>query len=333
MRIGLLSIPALALLAACSTANGQPTPQPVGSPLPLSVQRSQAQAGIIAGKGIEAASLLVAALNTLRASGGNGYAKPTCKNGVERSVKITPDGAIVTIDVFYEPNCTHRFIHGVVTVVVVGSTRRITGTVVTYTRQGRPLDYRTIAATTTSSATSTHVVVRGTVSTSPGGSPILDFGLTCTFSKANTCGFGGVAPAQTGSSFGISALLDGFVASGTGNGQMNLDAYAGRKLSIAPGSGNSWVVKGGSVVVRQAGAFAQTVHAASLNVSGALGLTDVRAGATAGEQFSTRKGITTGGVYRKSGIQDASYSTDAAGNGSIRYSNGSTGTIAFFLIQ
>jgi hypothetical protein len=326
------------LLSACtSSPNPSPTPTPG---LSIATQRLEAQAGIVVANGIQAASILAALLNQLSGSIGAGQSSGSapCKNGVETSVvQISAAKVKATVDIFYDPKCTTLFNHAVLNITLLSASKlTIAGTATTYDTGGKAVAFATLSNQTTL-GTPTLSVTTGSVALSRGGSQVFSFGLSCSYSAKNSCGFGGIAAVpQLPQSLGVSATIQNFVASGSSNtGAVALNAYAGApgSLKLSQGSNNSWTIGGGSLVAGVTGGFFEVVDAKALNVQGALTVKDAQRDATTSTGFTTRKGIWGGMVDQTSTRkQFATFSTDAVGTGAIKYSDGSNGNIAFFII-
>jgi hypothetical protein len=135
---------------------------------------------------------------------------------------------------------------------------------------------------------------------------------------------------------GVSAAIGNFVASGsTDTGTVSLKAYAGAPgtLKLHRGPALSWTVAGGTLAAGVTGGFSEFVEPKALNVQGSLVVHDAQRDADTMAFFGTRKGIESGTVDQHSTRKHfTGFSTDAAGSGTIDYSDGSKGNIAFFII-
>ncbi len=339
------SLPPLALitaiaLGACSSTLATPPPQPTSSPsgLPVETQRIEAQAGIVVAQGIQLASLLTAVLEQLPLGGGT-LPNGECKNGVETTIKVlNPEQLQVTIDAFYDPACKTRFAHASLkTTFFPSGTLVIDGTSTAYNTRGRAVGFAAFTTNGMVSSTGAHAVTTGTVSQKRNGPAALAFGLTCTLSSKNDCGFGGVVASipSLSQSLGVTATLDGFTGNGAASGTASLNAYtaAPDKLKLKQGSGDSWIVRGGKLVASPTGTFEENVNQKSLNATGKIDLKDTAANARVTLNFDTRSGISKGEVQSIApAALESSFSTDATGTGAIAYSSGSAGRIVFFII-
>jgi hypothetical protein len=301
---------------------------------------------MVAANGIQVASILAAVLNSLAAGQSSGSGPGPCKNGVRiTKQQISAAKLKVTVDVFYDANCTTIFNHAVLTIVLTSaSSLGITGQTTTYDPNGKAVAFGALVNTTKLGSPTTSVTT-GSISLSRGGATVLAFGLSCSLSASNSCGFGGLtAIAALKQSLGVSADLQNFVASGkSSNGVVGMTAYSGALggLKLREGPGTSWRVLGGKKVADFAGKFKESVNPKSLNVTGTIvlatggssGTIDTGQGSTTSASFDTRAGI-GGGVVTQSrtGKRFATFSTDAVGAGSIDYSNGKTGDIVFYVI-
>jgi hypothetical protein len=335
MRRFLTIVAVLSYLSACSsTTNPTPSPSPG---LSVATQRTEAQAAIAVAKGIETASEIDIVLNSLLHPE-RSHAAATCKNGVETTVvQVSPEQIKVTIDVFYDPHCTTLLRHAVLNVSLLSPKKvTIAGVSTVYDRSGKPAAYETLT-NQTEAGPPAQSVTRASVSETRNGPAALKFGLSCTIGKTNTCGFAGVANAATlNQSFGFSAMLHNFVGSGaTQDGAVAVGAYQGAlgSIKLEAGKGDSWTISGGTAVASMLGSFTEDVNPKAFDVSGTLLLKDAVAGATDSASFGNHVGIANGRVAKTSTSKTfATFSADASGSGAIDYSDGSTGTIAFFVI-
>lgn len=289
--------------------------------------------------GIQAASLIAVLLGSLGATAPAPVAAtpPTCKNGVEVTiVPITPEKFTATIDLFYDPACKAILSRALLTVLAFPATKiSVNGTQTTYDRSGKAVGYGTIANTTTLGTTTT-AVTRGTLAATPSGPPILSFGLTCAYAATNACGFGGIAALGGQNQLGVTASIENFVASGSANdGKVTLHGYTSSagSLRLARGAGNFWTIGGGALAASLAGTFSENVNPKAFSVDGSLALKDALLNATTTLTFGTRSGIGHGAVAEtSSGKSFAAFATDAIGDGTIHYSDGSSGTVVLFII-
>ncbi|HTA39652.1 MAG TPA: hypothetical protein VK760_11270 [Candidatus Acidoferrales bacterium] len=314
--------------------------------MPVTTQRLEAQTAIAVAQGIHAASLLTAALADIQnvLSGKVPPPDGTCKDGVEKTVKIiTPTSIKATVDVFYDAACTQKLSQSVLTAILtIGTdplyTVAIDGTATIYNSRGRHVGFGTISNTTTvSSKGVTQSTSTGTISSKPNGKgTAMSFGLSCTYSTTNTCGFGGVVPVSASQELGVSAVLTGFTGSGKSSGTVSLSGYAGSAggLTLAQGTGDDWTISGGTKVVAQKGTFSEKVNGKTLNVDGTLAVQDSANNAAVTLSFGTRVGIKNGRVKSIAPSKlFSTFSTDETGTGAIAYSEGPAGRILFFIIQ
>jgi hypothetical protein len=335
-------------LAGCTSATVGTPPAPAPQPTPtlsVATQRLEAQTAIAAAQGIHAASLLTAALSDIQNVLG-GKVKPpdgTCKDGVEKTVTIvSPTSLIATVDVFYDLKCTQKLSQSSLTAgLTIGTnplyTVAIVGTAKIYNSRGRKVGFGAISNTTTvSSSGVTQSISKGSISNAPNGKgTTLTFGLSCTYAKTNTCGFGGIVPLSSSQSIGVTATLKGFTGNGTvTDGQVAVTGYTGgAHLLLMQGSGDGWTIGGGKVAVSQKGSFTETVIGKRLDVNGTLDVTDHRNNAAVTLAFGTRSGIKNGDVSSITPSEPfASFSTDETGTGAIAYSEGPAARILFFII-
>lgn len=320
-------------LTACTASSNPPAPAPG---LSKAAQRAQAQASMAIANGIGAASLIGVVLQSFKVTPLAASAKPVCTDGVETTLKVTtPENLTLTIDAFYDSICTKRLNHAVLAFTIFPpGLLSIAGKSTTYATSGKPVAYATLATKGKLGVTD-QTTTTGTISTSPGGPAVAAFGLSCTLAATNRCGFGGVATISPSQALGVTSTLDGFSTSGTHTGTVALLAYQGAPgtLKLVAGKGNAWAISGGTLAAAQTGTFLESVDPNSLEANGTLAMSDSQAGASTALAFGTRTGIAGGFVAQTATSKHfATYSANAAGSGSIDYSNGSTGNIALFII-
>ncbi len=271
--------------------------------------------------------------------GGGTLPTGKCKDGIESTIQVlNPEQLQVAIDAFYDSACKTRFAHASLkTTYFPSGTLIIDGTSTAYNTRGRAVAFAVFATNGTASSAGAQLVTTGTMSQTPTGPAQLAFGLTCTLSSKNDCGFGAViasVPSRS-QSLGVTATLDGFTGSGAANGTASLNAYAAApgKLKLKQGSGDSWIVRGGKLVASPAGTFDETVNQKGLNAVGNIDLKDAAANARVTLNFETRTGISKGEVQSiVPASPSSSFSTDATGTGAIAYSSGPGAGILFFLV-
>ncbi len=308
-------------------------------PLPGASQREQAQAAIGIAVSIEGASLLTDALTIVLPLRKHQipHLPAHCDNGIYGKVVSTPDGAIITIDAFYEPTCIHRFGHTKLTAVhSLPSALDVTGSSAVYRPEGTLLAGISFSSHS-NSASDPRWQTTGWIAQKPHGPRVVKFGLTCMLGHADKCGFASVATIGSHKpSFAVAGQLDNFTALGRARGSASVQAYEGRSgtLSLAMGSGTSWVVTGGERVASSSGRFEEEAKAPQLSVSGRADLRDSRAHAQTQVYFGTPTGIAPSAVYELPTQRlESTFSTDGSGDGKIGYSNGSRASIEFFLIR
>lgn len=315
------------LAAGCSAPSTAP---PAPAPLPIAQVRERVQAGIVAATGIQGAVLLAAVTASLEPPVVTRIAR--CRDGVEKTVLPTPDGVLETLDVYYEPSCTHRFVHATLnTLQFVADRLVIAATFETRSIDGRPIGYGKSLSTTTFSAGGSSTTMTGALSATPKGAPIELFGLACRLKSRGACGLGAVANATPlNASFGFTATFDGFAGRLGGSGTIAVQSYAGglHALRLAPGSGIRWIVKGGAALGTQTGSYRQSGVSKAFASSGSTSLRDA-ANVNVDLNDDARTGI-TGSVTRDASI--ATFSTDATGAGRVAYASGSADRIDAFVI-
>jgi hypothetical protein len=342
----LLLVSCFALAGCNSGTTGSNPPLPAPTPgLSVTTQRLVAQAAISTAEGIHIVSLFTAALADIQGVLSGKVPPPdgTCKNGIEKTVVMTsPTSLKATVTVFYDVACTQKLSHAVFTAnLTLGTNPAITvaivGSLTVYTIRGRAVAFGALTnKTTQTSAGVTRSISSGTFSDKPNGGAVLSFGMTCTYSKTNTCGFAGIVPVSSSEAFGVSSLLSGFTGNGTvTDGKASISAYSGSNtgLKIAQGTGDQWKVNGGTRVISATGTFDETVNQKTLDVTGSLAMEEASKNAKATLSFGTRSGIKDGHVTSiNPHAPFASFSTDETGTGAIAYSQGPAARIILFII-
>jgi hypothetical protein len=342
----LLLVSCFAFAGCNGSTNGTNPPAPAPVPgLSVTTQRLVAQAAISTAEGIHIVSLFTAALADIQGVLSGKVPPPdgTCKNGIEKTVVMTsPTSLKATVTVFYDVACTQKLSHAVFTAVLTLGTNPpikvgVVGNVTIYTPRGAAVAFGSLTNTTTQSSSGvTRSISSGTFSNKPKGGAVLAFGMTCTYSKTNTCGFAGILPVSSSESFGVSALLSGFTGNGTvKDGTASISAYTGSGggLKIAQGTGDRWKVNGGTRTISATGTFDETVNQKTLDVNGTLAMEEASKNAKATLSFGTRSGIKNGHVTSiNPPTPFASFSTDETGTGAIAYSQGPAARIILFII-
>jgi hypothetical protein len=237
---------------------------------------------------------------------------------------------------FYDTACTTLYQDIFADIVATDSTSAsLNGTVTEYARSGSVSAYLTLALKLagigTPSATITMSATQAPDATSPQTAAL---GLSCGLASAGaSCGFGAFARIQKLSqdegvtmnltlSESVANTVTTVPVTGTAS------AYTGAldALTLSPGTFPAWIIGGGTLVDTASfnGQFAYT--SAGLLSSGSLSVADsaddgtVTLTATAQSLTGTIKQTSTGTTV-------ATFTVDAAGNGTIAYSNGTTAQI------
>ena len=333
-RVALASLLALALAAGCSSSIAPVSPAP--TPAPPSISRSEArirlQAGIVAVTGVEAAALLAAVAQSLERP----VQHPHCSDGIQNTIKPTPDGVLETIDVFYDASCAHLLAHAVLnTLQFVPGRVTIATRFETQSIDGTPVASGKSISTTIFSQTGSQSMMKGFQRLGP-GNRIETFGLTCTLKGAGgDCGFGAVTNAKAErASLGFTATIGGFAGARAGTGTIAIRSYRGSlgTLGLAAGSGNAWIVTGGTAVARQAGTYTQSAVTGSLR--GRYSITLAQAGGPTVSIVSiARSGLTGSLAFPTSTSPAAALATDAAGSGAIDYAGRFDDPVRSFVIR
>jgi hypothetical protein len=327
---------AAVFMTACSSGNTigitTPTPGPAVT-LTKTQQAVQADAGMAATNGVRAASLLTALLTLLTKPPRNSPAAITCNNGVETKVVTPNPGQLIAIvNLYYDPACVAPLAKSRTT-VLLGSPVTVSGSQTTFDPSGKAIAYGTISGTLALGSSATTGTVTGSIARTKHGKPVMSFGMSCTLSTANACGFGAINDGiAKNADLGVVSDIDGFVGNGSSSGTISLQAYAGKpgSLTLRQGKGNAWQVSGGKRVVAQSGSFKEKVVAKRFSVALNLALNDRLNDASAAVKLDDA-GISGHVIQRSNGLTAANFTTSPLGFGSIQYSNGTTGPIVLFV--
>jgi hypothetical protein len=257
-----------------------------------------------------------------------------CTSGTKQSSVDNSDGSrTTTTDLYYDAPCTLLEEEQVLNIVTPGNPRTpVNGTVTTYDRTGTVTSYHklaitasTVAATSTTPATQT-VVYNDTVSVSAGTAPVAAVGATCTGAPSSptmTCDAAAYGTAADSTTFGQTVATSGTAGSGgaANSATVSITYYGTGITGIAQSSGN-WVVTGVSGFNVASGTYSYSSSGTTGN--GTLSLTDSLYTYTVTGKL-TATGLTVTIVRNSDPIATATI--DAAGNGTVTYTDGTTDTV------
>lgn len=245
---------------------------------------------------------------------------------------------------FYDSACTQLYQDMFLDVVATSSTAgTITGTDTEYSVSGAFLDYVTLTMNMSGIGTSApQFSLQATSAANSTAQPTVQFGVACGLGSSSSlaCGFGGVDTVQAlsqdeGVTLNLAASATTSTTSVTVPVSGNAAAYTGATgaLKLTPGTFPAWTISGGTLS-----------DSATLNGQFSYSTAGVIAGASLTLTDSADDGtvtLTAGGTpetiagtikQTDTGKQVATFSVDASGNGTITYSNGTTGTIQNWVV-
>ena len=356
--IALMVFAALAL-AGCggggsgSTTSAGSVSPPAGTSqqppaVPSSVQRSDIQTGlqsVTSGQDLVSygssgsSSTLGLGRSVRRAMARNWTQSVTCQNGFTESVVSTgPNSASVTDQYFYDAACTILWKSVLANVNL--SLGTATGSETVYAKNGSVTAYDTLSLAVSQTASSDAFSIELTAAASQTTTPYAAIGLSCSAPLAGGSAACGVAGTESLTSIaamvGITLDLSGTLTPVAGGGQTlilndSASAYAGGlgTLTIAQGSGVNWAVNGGSAIDSASGSGSATYAQNGLITSFSMNVSDPTYSAVlaiSGTSTGASGSLTQGATVL------ASFTLDAAGNGTISFANGSQEQVQGYFI-
>ena len=264
----------------------------------------------------------------------------SCTNGVD--VTTTGSGAnyTVTIDAYYNSNCTGQLAYvGQMSVTQTSPTlATAAGSYSFYTPTGALYEYLGITKLTVSTAASAqYFSLQAAASTSQLSPPYQQLGIGCT--TATTTQLCSLAVIDRVAATGTdNATIDSatitFSTSG-GNTILSMSSTGSNftgpldSTGIVPNGQSGFLIAGGTLVdsVNITGSF--TFAASGFLSAANLTINDGTNGATVTVSFS---GTSFSGTIASAGTTLATFTVDASGAGTVTYSDGTTGTIANFAV-
>lgn len=269
-----------------------------------------------------------------------GVTYSACANGIESAqVNVSTSEIQVYTRVFYDAACTSLYEDMFIDVTASSNTSaNATGTTTYYTASGTVYDYETLVLTLTGIGTGS-----GTFSLiakdapSVNAPPRASLGVACSVASTSLgCGFGATI-SLAALSQDVGATLGFNTSASVTNGDVivpvsgSASAYTGTlgSLTLAQGTFPNFTISGGSLA--NTGTFNGTFTFTSTGilVSGSLALTDAAADGTVTVTSSGTPATSVNGTIKRTstGQVVATFTTDAAGNGTITYGNGTTAQI------
>lgn len=262
-----------------------------------------------------------------------------CSDGQESgSTESSPTDFESGERTFYDAACTQlatdAYIH--LTNNAVGSINTanisIAGTLLKESQSGTVVSYDTITGSATGTSPTLQVSIEFNHAANQTASPTAQFGEACAItiesSAPQTCGLGSVAHIQSASAdYGVTMTESTTYGSTSSSVSGTVTTYSGAYNALSLGSGTfpAWTVSGGQVL-------STATLTGTESDSGSFTLTDSKADATTTMTMSSG-GAVTGTIKRTStGATVATFTTDAFGDGTITYSNGTTATISDWIV-
>jgi len=231
IRFGLFSIAMLAVAACGGSGSGSSaSPSTVTATASAGSQLATtavAKQHIAAGSALQAASAsidinqfgaadgaLISAINEARtATAGNSSSSgvTSCNHGAEFAFSSTSsDSAVVTIDYFYDPQCSVQYKTLVLDITFSGTGGAASGSEQVYTPSGATIDYQTYDISFVDASSGNQlasITVAKTIAAQPSASPYASVGYSCNFGndRATDCGNGNTIalPSASPSPFSI----------------------------------------------------------------------------------------------------------------------------------
>lgn len=265
-----------------------------------------------------------------------------CTNGTESAtVNVSTTEVQLYERDFYDAACTSLYQDVYLDVIAQSSTTgSATGTITRYTTSGAVFEYNTLQLEMSGIGTTTpQITVEITDAPNATAPQLAAVGVSCGAGSASiSCGAAAVAHSQALSQDAAMTMLISVSESVSGNtitvpisGSAASYTAALNAISIAPMANNfpSWTVSasGSMTTIDSATLSGQfTVTTSGIPTGGSLTLTDSADDGTAILTLNSQ-GIT--GVIKQTdtGATVATFTVDANGNGTISYSNGTTGQI------
>lgn len=261
-----------------------------------------------------------------------------CSNSSESAtVPVSSVEVQVYVRTFYDAACTQLQDDVALDVVATSSTAgTVSGTSSVYSTTGAQTAYETLqmALTFTGTGSISTVSLQMTDAVSPTSPQLGSVGFSCGVgSNSANCGAGVVAHSQAlngDAGATVSLALSGTTQSGLVTVPVNLtlSAYTGglNALSLAAGTFPNWTISGGTLADTASVAGQLAFTTSGMLASGTLTLTDASDHASVTMTTSTTG--TTGVVSdTATSTTVATFTVDASGNGTVKYSDGTVGQI------
>jgi len=268
----------------------------------------------------------------------------SCYDGEEYSDDpISSTSQTITTELFYDSACTEPENLSQFTVTTTSAnSASLTGTVTLYTTSGVVDGYDTITASLSFAAAASTFVLSESEATSPSASPFVNLGAGCSVAQTGnaTCSVAvddhvaalneDNAVVENVSVSLTSAPTVSETFSGTGS------AYVGglNSTTVNQQGAYSWVVTGGSPVDTASLSASYGLNGSFLTQTATLTITDSANGGSVSVTYNPTSQSYSGTLSQTStGATLATFNVDATGAGAVTYSDGSSDSVANYMIS
>ena len=341
---------ATALFAGCGGGGGTGVPQASsGGAMQVSVQQNLVNQSLssvtaatwVAQFGNSSSSPLMTGMRQAMSGAARRYPQ-SCSGGVDTTQTGSGSTYTITIDAYYNSNCTGQLEYaGQLSVTQTSSTlATATGTYAFYTPTGTIYEYLRITNLTVSSAAgSQYFSLQASAALNTTAPPYQNLGIGCTTATSTEeCSLAvddHVSATETDN-----AAIDSATATFSTSGSNTIETLSGtgsdftgaiNSTAIVPETGSYGFVIAGGTFVDSSNVSGSFTFSANGLASASLGVTDVTDGGKVTIAFD---GTTfTGTIVQSSnGATLATFSVNAGGTGTVTYSDGTTGAIANFAV-
>lgn len=264
-----------------------------------------------------------------------------CSNGVITSTTQTSSTtATVVVDTYYDPSCVTLWEDLTWNVTLSGTTLAGPFSFDTYAQSGAQLAYAsgTLSVTMNSALTTATAmsIQMNDIASSPTAPSQGQLGLACGLTSSLNCGYAIVANVANSGEQGVNMTLGATETPGTSGSytvtlNLNAQSYTGGagSMSIAQAAFPAWSISGGTLANSLAGSMTVGYAANGSPTSLSASFTDP-VYATTVSLSATTSGIS--GTITKGTTSFATFSVDMNGNGTISYSDNTTGKIEDWMI-
>lgn len=264
-----------------------------------------------------------------------------CNNGVITTVNQTSSTtATETVSTYYDTSCVTLWEQLTWNVTLSGTTLAGPFSSSQYTKTGTQESYvsGSLSVTLNNALTAiTAMSVQMTdIATSPTAPSLGQLGLACGITSSLSCGLAMVANVGTTAEQGASMTLGATETAGSAGSYtvsltLNTQAYtsAANGMTITPAAFPGWTISGGSLSGSVNGSMTVAYTANGTPTSISASFTDPQYGTTVALS-ATATGVA--GTISRDSTSYGTFSVDVNGNGTIAYSDGTTGQIADWMI-